>query len=170
MNAEDHRVGIQVNAGRQCNAVMQVKRWRTISTYVPCTVHVVRISSNRKEMETGVRPSRLLSLSFGRDPKMCSSSMRPGSFVPDCRHGRLDALRRRVLGQAVHRRRCCSSSRCCCGSCEGAPTHGKSCGSDHTHGATHPPDGSGQARRDGPAWTSPVRRRYHRTFGSDGGD
>lgn len=101
--------------------------------------------------------------------KKCSSSRHPGSSAQDCRHVHQGALRLQVLGRAVRRRHYCSSSRCCCGSGVGAPTHGKSCGSGHMHGATRLLDGSGQARQDEPAWTSPVRRRCHRTFGSGGG-
>ena len=49
----------EVKAGRRCNAVMQVKRW-TVKYYVYCEIRVVRISSNRKGMETEVRPSIVL--------------------------------------------------------------------------------------------------------------
>lgn len=38
---------------------MQVKRW-TVKYYVYCEIRVVRISSNRKGMETEVRPSSVL--------------------------------------------------------------------------------------------------------------
>lgn len=48
---------VVVNAGRQCNAVMQVKRWTPSTVYC---VQVVRISWNRKEMESKNRPSSVL--------------------------------------------------------------------------------------------------------------
>jgi hypothetical protein len=157
------------NAGRPCNAVMQVKKW-TVKYYM-YRVRVVRISS-KSERDGIIEPpiQYAVASNMGCMSKRCSSSTRPGSFARDCQpaHSQ-DALPLQVLAPAVLLRRWCSNSHCCCDLDEGAPTRGTSCGSDRRRGAIRPRSENVQARPDGLAWMSPVRKRCHRTFCSGGG-
>lgn len=63
---------------------------------------------------------------------------------------------------------CCLSSRCWCGWTEGAPTHGRSCGNGHRHGANGLQGGNVRAHRDGHCCASAASRRCHRTCGNGG--
>jgi hypothetical protein len=105
----------------------------------------------------------------GCELRKCSNSKRPGSSEQCCPHEDfLDAWLVRAP-QSRWQLHCCQSSHCWCGLNEDVPTRGRNHGNDRMHGGGHRQDGSAQAHRGAPVWTSVASRRCHRTFCSDGG-